>query len=221
MGPDSLSRYLQRLPTLITFFFSVMLVTVFRELSVTFGWTTAPSFTVAEPGHVLIAVSFTATLFFVVSVWLSYSLLIERFPYTLDYTVFFMDVVRFSVLFMIFSFSFLAGSPPQYVHYIAMLAVFHMVMALWHGYRRRDAGGSEAGERVADVRGHLLRSGTYVGLAVAYYLLVTMRWQVAEPWALHAVLVVVTSGLLVFWNARRLMEVKTKALSAPEVAAKP
>ena len=40
MNPDPLARYLQRLPTLITFFFSVMLVTFFRELMVTFQLTT-------------------------------------------------------------------------------------------------------------------------------------------------------------------------------------
>ncbi len=79
MNPDPLARYLQRLPTLITFFFSVMLVTFFRELMVTFQLTTNPTFDLSTPGHVLVVVSFIATLFFVVAVWLSYSLL-ARLP---------------------------------------------------------------------------------------------------------------------------------------------
>ena len=213
---DSLTRYLQRLPTLITFFFSVMLVTVFRELSVAFSWTSAPSFSFRELSHVLTAVSFLATLFFVVSVWLSYSLLIERFPYTLDFTVFFFDVARFSVLFMIFNHAFLAANPPQYVHYIAMLAVFHVLMAFWHAHRRRGLPAdrtAERAERSWDVRGHLVRVGTYAGLALVYYLAVTMRWQASEPWVLHAALVLFTSALLVYWNAKRLGEMKAKALA--------
>ncbi len=210
MPADSLARYLQRLPTLITFFFSVMLVTVFRELSATFGWTTEPSFDIGNLGHVLIALSFVATLFFVVTVWLSYSLLIERFPYTLDYTVFFFDVARFSVLFMIFNFAFLAGHPPHYLYYPAMVSAFHLLMAAWHGHRLRHVAGPERAERAGDVSGHLLRAGTYALLAACYYVIVTLRWASSEPWLLHALLVVATSGLLIYWNARRLHEMKVK-----------
>ena len=54
MNPDPLARYLQRLPTLITFFFSVMLVTFFRELMVTFQLTTDPKFDWSTPGQALI-----------------------------------------------------------------------------------------------------------------------------------------------------------------------
>jgi hypothetical protein len=210
---------LQRLPTLITFFFSVMLVTFFRELMVTFQLTTSPTFDLSTPGHALIVVAFTATLFFVVAVWLSYSLLIERFPYTLDYKVFLFDVVRFSVLYFIFSFAFLAGHPPDFWYYMLALAVFHGMMAVWHGNRLRHIPeGPERSERAADVRGHLLRSGTYFLLAVVYIATVTLRWQAAEPWAIHTVLVLVTCALLVFWNARRLMEMKAKALAAQAAA---
>ncbi len=221
MTPDALTRYLNRLPTLITFFFSVMLVTVFRELSVVFDWTRAPSFRPLDVSHVLIALAFAATLFFVVSVWLSYSLLIERFPYTLDYSVFFFDVARFSVLFMIFNFAFLAGRPPHYMHYLAMLGVFHLMMAGWHGYRLRRIAGPERSERAADVRGHLLRAGTYLALAVAYYVLVTLRWEAAEPWALHTAFVVGASALLVYWNARRLGEMKAKVVATQAAAPRP
>jgi hypothetical protein len=218
MNPDPLARYIQRLPALITFFFSVMLVTFFRELMVTFNLSTNPTFDWSTPGHALIIVSFVATLFFVVAVWLSYSLLIERFPYTLDYSVFLFDVARFSVLYLIFSFSFLAGHPPDYWYFMLGLAVFHAMMAGWHGYRLRRIQGSERSERAADVRGHLLRAGTYFLLAVIYIVAVTLRWQDAQPWTIHSALVIVTCVLLVFWNARRLNEMKAKALQAQTAA---
>jgi hypothetical protein len=163
-------------------------------------------------------VSFLATLFFVVSVWLSYSLLIERFPYTLDYTTFFFDVVRFSVLYMIFSFAFLAGIPPFYWYYIAMLGVFHLLMAGWHSYRLRYIQGEERRERAGDIRGHLLRMGIYFVLAIIYYVFVTIPWKTSQPWGLHAVMVVITSALVVYLNVRRLSEVKIKALQAQEAA---
>ncbi len=216
MNPDPIARYLQRLPTLITFFFSIMLVTVFNKLSTLFNWTSGPNFDIRNLNQDLIVVSFIATLFFVVSVWLSFSLLIERFPYSLDYTVFFFDVVRFSVLFMIFNFAFLAGNPPSYWYYIAMLGVFHLLMAGWHTYRLRLIQGEERIERSADIRGHLIRMITYFILAVIYYILVVPGWQPTQPMALHAILVVVTSVLLVYWNAMRLVEVKAKALKARE-----
>jgi hypothetical protein len=209
---------LQRLPTLITFFFSVMLVTFFRELMVTFQLTTNPTFDLSTPGHALVVVSFIATLFFVVAVWLSYSLLIERFPYTLDYSVFFFDVARFSLLYLIFSFSFLAGHPPDYWYFMLGLAAFHAMMAGWHGNRLRHIQGPERSERAADVRGHLLRAGTYFLLAVVYIVAVTLRWQAAQPWTIHSALVIITSALLVFWNARRLGEMKSKALQAQAAA---
>ena len=218
MNPDPLARYLQRLPTLITFFFSVMLVTFFREFMVTFKLTTGPVFDLSTPANVLIVISFIATLFFVVSVWLSYSLLIERFPYTLDYSVFFFDVIRFSVLYFIFSFSFLAGNPPNYFYYIGALAVFHLLMVGWHTNRLRHYQGTERTERVADIRGHLLRAGTYFLLAVIYYVTVTLRWEASQPWALHSALVVITCVLLVYWNAKRLGEMKAKALAAQAAA---
>jgi len=218
MNPDPIARYLQRLPTFITFFFSIMLVTVFRELSVMFHWTTGPTFDIRNLSHDLIVVGFLATLFFVVSVWLSYSLLIERFPYTLDYTTFFFDVVRFSVLYMIFNFAFLAGNPPYYGYYIVMIGVFHLLMAGWHTYRLRHIQGVERAERTADIRGHLLRMGTYFVLAIIYYVFVALPWQASKPWGLHAAIVVITSVLLVYLNVRRLAEVKVKALQAQEAA---
>ncbi len=218
MNPDPLARYLMRLPTLITFFFSVMLVTFFRELAVTFQLSTDPKFDWSTPADALILISFLATLFFVVAVWLAYSLLIERFPYTLDYGLFYFDVARFSVLYLIFSFAFLAGHPPSYIYYIVALAVWHLMMVGWHAYRLRHIQGIERSERSADMRGHALRMGTYLVLAVAYYLFVMRVWEATEPWAMQSMFVVLTSALLVFWNARRLNDVRHKAIEASKAA---
>jgi hypothetical protein len=218
MNPDPIARYLQRLPTFVTFFFSIMLVSVFNKLSTLFNWSTGPTYDFRNLSHDLTAVSFLATLFFVVSVWLSYSLLIERFPYTLDYKTFIFDVVRFSVLFMIFSFAFLAGIPPHYWYYLAGLGVFHLLMAGWHSYRLRSIQGEERIERAGDIRGHLLRMGIYFVLAIIYYVFVAIPWNTSQPWGLQAVMVVITSTLLVYMNVRRLSEVKIKAQQAQEAA---
>ncbi len=218
MNPDPIVRYLQRLPTFVTFFFSIMLVSVFNKLSTVFNWSNGPTFDIRNLSQDLIVIGFIATLFFVVSVWLSFALLIERFPYTLDYTVFFFDVTRFSILFIIFNYAFLAGNPPYYVYYLAMLGVFHLLMAGWHTYRLRKNQAEEGTERTSDIRGHLMRMGTYFILAILYYVWVALPWAAAKPWVLHAAFVVITSGLLVYWNARRLVEIKTKARQAQEAA---
>ena len=218
MNPDPIARYLQRLPTFVTFFFSIMLVSVFNKLSTLFNWSAGPSFDIRNLSHDLIIVGFVATLFFVVSVWLSFALLIERFPYTLDYTVFFFDVARFSLLFIIFNYSFLAGTPPYYGYYLGALGIFHLMMAGWHTYRMRSIQGEERAERTDDIRGHLLRMGTYFVLGIIYYVFVAIPWQASKPMGLHAAIVVVTSGLVVYWNARRLVEMKAKARHAQEAA---
>jgi hypothetical protein len=214
---DPLARYAARLPTFVTFFFSVIMVTVFREIATIFQWTTAPNFDVGNPIHWLIVISFATTFFFVVAVWLSYALLIERFPYTLDYGAFYFDVVRFSVLFMIFDFSFLAGHPPHYVYYILGLMVFHLLMMGWHARRLDRVAATERPEQVADIRGHGMRAGIYLLLAVVYYFLVYRQWE-SQPLAAHAVLVLITCALVIFWNARRLLEMKAKAMHAEALA---
>ena len=211
MNPDPLARYLARLPTFITFFFSVMLVTVFKELASIFAWTTGPSFSILNPAHALITISFLATLFFVIAVWLSYSLLIERFPYTLEYGEFIFDVVRFSVLYMVFNFAFLAGHPPYYFYFIGSLGAFHLLMGGWHAERMRHCEGAERTEHLNDVRGHGMRAGIYFVIAIAYFVTVTLNWQATQSWGVHAAFVVVTSGLLVFWNLKRLMDMRAKA----------
>ena len=60
--------------------------------------------------------------------------------------------------------------------------------------------------------------GTYLVLAVAYYLFVVRVWEVSEPWAMQSLFVVLTSALLVFWNARRLNDVRHKAIEASKAA---
>jgi hypothetical protein len=99
-----------------------------------------------------------------------------------------------------------------------MLGVFHLLMAGWHTYRLSHNQGAERGERIDDIRGHLLRMGTYFVLAIIYYVFVALPWKTSQPWGLQAAIVVITSILLVYWNASRLGEVKVKALKAQEAA---
>ncbi|HTJ57153.1 MAG TPA: hypothetical protein VL418_06255 [Devosiaceae bacterium] len=214
MTSDALMRYLQRLPTFITFFFSVMLVTVFRQLGDMFLWTTGPAPDLGNLASWLVILSFSSTLFFVVAVWLGYALLIERFPYTLEYSHFIFDVVRFSVVYMIFEFAFLAAHPPTYFYFIGALGVFHTLMAGWHGSRMRGVSSVVRAELFADIRGHLFRAGVYYALTIIYLLTVTLNWQASGSWTMHAILVVITSAVLVFWNAERLRDMKAKALKA-------
>ena len=219
MISDALARYVQRLPTFITFFFSVMLVTVFRQLSDAFLWTTGPTPDLSNPGSWLLIIAFISTLFFVVAVWLSYALLIERVPYSLDYSHFVFDVARFSVVYMIFEFAFLAAHPPNYVYYIAALAVFHGMMAgWWYLSRLPQTPAADRPELHADIRGHLLRGGVYLALATIYLFTVTLRWQTSPSWTAHGILVVITSAVLVYWNAERLREMKAKATAAHAAA---
>jgi len=217
------TRFLQRLPQLITFFFSLTLVNGFRILADTFHWSTQPTFDFGDPSQVLVVVSFFVTLFWIVTAWLGYSLLVERYPYTLDLTRFFFDVARFCLMFAVLNFAFLAGKGTSYHVYVFTVALFYLMMALWNV---REAGrigeAARRREREGDARGHGVRFLTFLAIGLVYYLGVTLGLAGSASLAVRYCTIIASFAALVVWNLRRISELRAYALADDEeVASQP
>lgn len=204
-------RFLQRLPQFITLFFSLTMVNAFRLLADTYSWPTGPQFDLSNSSHVLIALSFSATLFWIVTAWLGYSLLTERYPYTLDLYRFLFDVVRFSMIFALMNLAFLAGRIESYHNFILTLGLWHALMAGWYLWRLheiKDVARHQETQR--DAASHGMRFATYLILGVAYYFGVATR--VTDPSAeiLRYIIVAATLLLMMWWNIRRIRDFKER-----------
>ncbi|HLI50288.1 MAG TPA: hypothetical protein VKU87_00745 [Thermomicrobiaceae bacterium] len=206
------TRFLGRLPQLITFFFSLTLVNGFRVLSDTYHWTTQPSFKFNDPGQYLIAVSFVVTLVWIVTAWLGYSLLIERVPYTLGFGRFFFDVARFSLMFALLNFTFLAGQKNGYQIYLFTLAIFHFMMVAWYFDQERQTTDATRQKMYGgDVRSHGFRALTYLVLGLVFYFGVATRSTGTGTDSLRYAILIVTFVLMTVWNVRRLADLRAYA----------
>ncbi len=219
MSPDATSRYLQKLPVFITFFFSSMLVRTTGTLADLLKFTTGPEFQNVGGDAWLVVYCFTTTLFFVVFSWLAYNFLIERFPYTEHISLFFLDVGRFMILYVIMNFAFLAGHPRSYVYYIISLGVFHTGAMGWHVLRLRLAHSTERPEHVGDVRFLAAMSAVYYSLAAIYAVLVGLRWSSSPSWGLHTFFVFLTSAVLIFVSVNRLKAMRTRMVQGARASA--
>ncbi len=208
------SRFLQHLPQFVTFFFALTLVNGFRLLADTFDWSTRPTFDISDPAQLLTAVSFSVTLFWIVTAWMGYSLLIERYPYTLEFGRFFFDIVRFSIMFALINFCFLVNTAARYHVFIFTLAFFHVMMAGWYGKQGSVVTSPEQrGEHWRDARQHTLQFLSYLLLGLIYYLGVAVRPDALLAEMIHYVVALVTSVVMIIWNIRRLSLFKVYAMN--------
>jgi hypothetical protein len=219
MSPEALSRYLQKLPNFITFFFSSMLVRTLGEVGTILKFTTEPEFQNVGWDVWLTVFSFCTTLYFVVFSWLAYNLLIERFPYSANLSLFFLDVGRFVVLYAILNFSFLANHPPRYVYFIVSLGVFHVGAMGWHLLRIRLAHSTERPEHNKDIQFLGAMAVVYFVVAAIYAAVVVAPWSNSHPWGIHCAFVFVTSAFMVFICTNRLHAMRVRMSPAAPVSA--
>ena len=213
------ARFTGRLPNLITLFFSLTLVNAFRLFADFYHWPTAPTFDFGNPAQVSVAVSFIVTIFWVATAWLSWSMLVERFPYTLHLGRFFFDIFRFSVMFAIMNFLFLAAKPESFQWYIFSFAFFYLMMAVWYVLRLRSAPDkARRDEWAGDARGHALRTLTFLVLGVIYVVGVAAQPAASYAPALRWALVLLTFVAVVVWSVERLRDLVGRALAESPAA---
>jgi len=206
--------FVQRLPQFITMFFSFTMVGFFKNFADTFHFTTAPSFDWKNGSQDLVVAAFFVTLFWIVTAWVGYSMLITRHPYTLDLGRFFFDVARFSLLNFQMSFTFLAAQIAYFQVYIFSIALWHAMMMGWYRWQAGELPSGARAEQQKDATSHGMRFATYLVLGLLYYFLVALR--VGQPGAelLRYVIAGATFVMMTVWNVRRIRELTARARTA-------
>jgi hypothetical protein len=208
------TRFAQRLPQFITMFFSFTMVGFFKTFTDTFHFTTGPAIDLGNGSQDLVMVAFLATLFWIVTAWLGYSVLIERYPYTADLGRFFFDVARFALLNFQMNFTFLAGQISSFQVYIFGLALWHLLMVGWYAARSNQVPKTEhRAEARRDIASHGIRCGTYLALGLIYYLAVAGRASQPDAMVLRYVVAGITFVLMTVWNLQRVIELRTRVVA--------
>lgn len=218
MDNNVLSKVLMRLPNLITLFFSLTLVTGFRLLNDRFHWNTAPDFDITDWNDVLVLASFLTTLVFIVTAWLGFSVLIERVPYHGSFGRFLFDTARFSAIFPLLMWSFLAEKPEHFHVYTFGLACWHLAMTIWYAYPYLTQRGTSPTGHVSDLRSHGMISLSYFILGFLSYTLVAKTWPTDPKPGLHIGMVLLTLSVIIVWSVNRLLNLQGRLVN--EVKAK-
>lgn len=215
----AVSRIVQRMPNLLTLFFSISLVQGFKALSDYYHWTTDPVFNFRDVSHLMMLLSFATTLYFVVSVWLAFNVLIERNPYSLSFGRFYFDVARFALMFALLMWSFLVVQPGKFHWYILGFGAWHLLMAIWYAGQRQTAQGDARRERGRDLRIHGTVSAMYFVLGALYWWLVAARWEASQPVALQIGLALAVFLIVIVWTTQRLADLRMRLLAEAGMAA--
>jgi hypothetical protein len=150
----------------------------------------------SDPAVAFNTLVFFATYFWVISHWVFYHELIEKYPYY-NYKKFFVDIALFSLLFVIINMSFSAYNGINANLFVFLLVTWYSIATLWHL--------SDRGLRPlkAYIIPHLERILCYsILLALLYD---PLSLEEAIPWYRHFVMICVIVAMI-SWNVFRLTE---------------
>jgi hypothetical protein len=148
----------------------------------------------SEPEILIDTLFFFVTFFWVISHWVFYHELIERYPYYNSWK-FFVDITLFSVMFVIINISYLAYEEAITPLFILLVAIWYLFACFWHlsDIRLRP---------IARYLGpHVKRLATYSGLMVLLYDPLSLGQII--PWYRHGIMIAVIVAM-VAWNTHRL-----------------
>lgn len=137
---------------------------------------------------------FLATLFWVISHWVFYHELIERYPYY-NWPKFYVDISLFSLMFVIINISYLAYDKAVTPLFILLIDIWYLFACLWHLSDRKLRPIARYLKR------HIWRLVTYSGLLVLIYDPISIE-QIA-PWY-RDIIMVGTILAMMIWNIHRV-----------------
>jgi hypothetical protein len=153
----------------------------------------------SDPSVMFNTLFFCATYFWVISHWVFYHELIQKYPYY-NYKKFFVDITLFSLLFVIINISFSAYNGVNANLFVFLLVIWYSFASLWH---LSDRGLRPLRRFIVP---HLERVlGYCILLALLYD---PLSLEEAIPWYRHGVMICVIVAMI-SWNVYRL----TKFLS--------
>jgi hypothetical protein len=139
---------------------------------------------------------FITAFFWVVSQWVIYHELIKQYPYCVGYRRFFIDIVRFSLMFIILNTSFLAHT--RFFTLILSITIWHVLALVWHLWNR---------DLEVDVdiqlRAHVRSVISYASISIIFLFLQPFLYQ---PYGVIINLVIMATavGCMIIFNAARL-----------------
>jgi hypothetical protein len=140
---------------------------------------------------------FMTALFWVVSQWVIYHELINRYPYGTRYRRFFIDIVRFSLMFIILNTSFLAHT--RFFTLILSITIWHVLALVWHLWNREF----EADVRI-QLRVHIRSVISYAVISAIFLLLLQPFLFPPYGIIINLVIMATTIGCMIIFNAARL-----------------
>jgi hypothetical protein len=137
---------------------------------------------------------FFATFFWVISHWVFYHELIDRYPYYNSWK-FFVDITLFSIMFVIINISYLADDKAITPLFILLVAIWYFFSCFWH------LSDKTLRPVARYLKPHIKRLATYSGLLVLLYDPLSMS-QIT-PWYRYGIMVAMIVAMIT-WNIHRL-----------------
>ena len=139
---------------------------------------------------------FIAAFFWVVSQWVIYHELIKKYPYDDKNGRFLIDIVRFSLMFVILNTSFLAHT--RFFTLILSITIWHAVALVWHLLNRER-------ERKVNIhiREHIRSIIVYACISGIF---LTVQPLLAQPYGpvVNFVIMMIAIGAMIIFSAKRL-----------------
>lgn len=143
---------------------------------------------------------FVATYFFIISDWIFYHELMNKYPYTKDYSRFFIDLVVFFLMFLLTYFAFNARNTKYLIFYIVNVALWHFGVATWHYYAKKEYQYMKK-EIDKSIVAHIKRFVYFASVAILYF--IADQFIVNENVTYFAA-AFITVGLIGYFNWNRL-----------------
>jgi hypothetical protein len=139
---------------------------------------------------------FITAFFWVVSQWVIYHELINKYPYGISNGRFFIDIVRFSLMFIILNTSFLAHT--RFFTLILSITIWHAVALVWHLWNRE----LENKVRI-HIRVHIISILCYASISIVFLIVQSL---IVEPYGIiiNYVITMAAIGSMILFNAVRL-----------------
>jgi hypothetical protein len=140
---------------------------------------------------------FVTSFFWVVSQWVIYHELIKQYPYGVRYRRFFIDIARFTLMFIILSTSFLAHT--RFFTLILSITIWHVLALVWHLWNR---------ELEADIgiqlRAHVRSVISYGVIAIIFLLVQSFPSYPPYGMIINLVIMAAAVGSMIIYSATRL-----------------
>ncbi|MCX9009687.1 MAG: hypothetical protein OIN66_01075 [Candidatus Methanoperedens sp.] len=124
----------------------------------------------------------------------------DKYPYTKNYTRFFIDVVVFFLMFLLTYFAFIAINAKFLVFYVANVAVWHLSVVAWHISAKKEYQNMKQ-KIVKSIKEHTLRFAWYTLVVISYFV---ANQFIANEIVTYSTVAVIVMISIWFFNLKRL-----------------